>query len=559
MIRLPSRAAFAGALLVAACAPQRPATAPTPAPTPAPVPTPPAAPAPAPVATMPAPARTTAPRVDAADWHLLDPETDGVAGAAVHRATRELLAGRRPRREVLVAVIDGGVDTAHVALRPALSTNPRERAGNGRDDDGNGYVDDVRGWNFMGAADGRNVEFDTFELTRQVARCRTSQPVTVGVACDSLEREFSAARSAAEAEWQQIAPILDRFEQAMTTLATALGVPSDSLTPALAAKATGDAAVTQARTLFTTLHARGLTPAEAKSTRAYFEPRLRIGYEPSADTRAIMGNWRALGRRYGNADVTGPDASHGSAVAGVIAGAPGDSGSTGIAPYARILAIRAVPNGDERDEDVANAIRYAVDRGAQIINMSFGKAYSPGKAMVDSAVAYAVSKGVLLVHAAGNDGADNDAGRSYPTARLANGARAATWIEVGASGPRPGGQLAASFSNYGRTVVDVFAPGTRIFMPRAGGGYVRQDGTSFAAPVVSGVAAMLFAHFPTLTAADVKRIVLASVTPYRDTMVQRPGENGGQVPFGELSVTGGVVNAYRAVQLAIEETARVTP
>ncbi|MCU0625578.1 MAG: S8 family serine peptidase [Gemmatimonadaceae bacterium] len=483
-----------------------------------------------------------------------------MAGIGLLRAQRELLAGMTPRREVLVAVIDGGVDTAHTAVRPALSTNAREVPGNRTDDDGNGYVDDVRGWNFMGAADGRNVEYDQFELTRLVGRCRAKQPVTVGVTCDSLEKELAHERAELEQQWAQLGPVLARYDSARTVLARAANTSPDSLTTARvqalppSADATG-----QARTFFLMMAARGLTPEEATSAREYFEPRLTIGYDVRADTRAIMGDWRARGRRYGNADVTGPDASHGTAVAGVIAAAAADSGATGIAPFVKILAVRAVPNGDERDEDVANAIRYAVDRGAQVINMSFGKAYSPGKAMVDSAVQYAVSKGVLLVHAAGNENSDNDAGRSFPTARYATGgARAATWLEVGANTPRIGPRLPATFSNYGRTVVDLFAPGSDIYMPRAGTrtGWSRESGTSFAAPVVSGVAALLMSYFPSLTAADVKRIILASVTPYRTLQVMRPGEAGQMVPFGELSASGGVLNAYQAIRLAQQEASR---
>jgi subtilisin family serine protease len=217
-----------------------------------------------------------------------------------------------------------------------------------------------------------------------------------------------------------------------------------------------------------------------------------------------------------------------------------------------VLAVRAIPNGDERDKDVANAIRYAVDRGAQIINMSFGKGYSPQKATVDSAVRYAEAKGVLMVHAAGNDGEDADANPSYPVPEYEGGGRASTWLEVGASSWKLD-QLAAPFSNYGKKRVDLFAPGVDILSLAPGGGYAREDGTSMAAPVVSGVAALLMAHFPTLTAADVKRILLETVTPYRDRQVPRPGSEE-RVPFASLSATGGVVNAYAAVKKAQDET-----
>jgi len=208
-----------------------------------------------------------------------------------------------------------------------------------------------------------------------------------------------------------------------------------------------------------------------------------------------------------------------------------------------------VPDGDERDKDVANAIRYAVDHGAQVINMSFGKAYSPQKAAVDAAVRYADSAGVLMVHAAGNDGNDLAKEPSFPTPFYEGGGRAQNWIEVGASSWKGRDSLAASFSNYGQAQVDLFAPGVDILSTVPGGGYERESGTSMAAPVVSGIAALLMAHYPSLKAADVKRILLETATRRPDQMVVPPG--GGQpVRFGTLSATGGVVNAYEAVRAA---------
>jgi len=211
-----------------------------------------------------------------------------------------------------------------------------------------------------------------------------------------------------------------------------------------------------------------------------------------------------------------------------------------------------VPDGDERDKDVANGIRYAVDNGAQIINMSFGKGFSPDKRAVDEAVKYAESKGVLLVHAAGNDGEDLATAPNFPHATYLDGGRAKNWIEVGASSWQGGDQLAASFSNYGRAQVDLFAPGVDILSTVPGGGYERNSGTSMAAPVVSGVAALLMSYFPQLTATDVKRILIESAARYPDMMVARPGgKEGDTVRFGDLSVTGGVVDAYAAVRAAM--------
>ena len=202
----------------------------------------------------------------------------------------------------------------------------------------------------------------------------------------------------------------------------------------------------------------------------------------------------------------------------------------------------------------ARAIRYAVDNGAQIVNMSFGKAYSPAKASVDSAVRYAESKGVLLVHAAGNEGENNDQTPSFPTPVLSGGTRASNWIEVGASSWKPLASLPAEFSNYGREQVDLFAPGVDILSTVPGSVLKRESGTSMAAPVVSGVAALLMAYFPELTAMQVRDILLESVRKLPELEVRRPGD-GAKVKFTSLSRTGGVIDAYAAVKLALQRVA----
>jgi subtilisin family serine protease len=205
---------------------------------------------------------------------------------------------------------------------------------------------------------------------------------------------------------------------------------------------------------------------------------------------------------------------------------------------------------------VANAIRYAADNGAQIINMSFGKAFSPYKSAVDEAVRYADSKGVLMIHAAGNDGADIGKKASFPTPSYLGGGRPQLWIEVGASSWKGGDSLVASFSNYSQSGVDVFAPGVDIYSTIPGNEYEKDSGTSMAAPVVTGLAALLMDYYPSLTAADVKRIILTSATRHAQQMVIGPGEGTGRVPFGSLSVTGGIVNAYNALKMAEQMATR---
>lgn len=491
------------------------------------------------------------------NWHLLDAEIDRVAGIGAERALSELLADREPSRTVVVAVIDGGVDTAHVDLDANLWENPNDAA-DGRDDDGNGYVDDVFGWNFIGGADGENVHYDTFEVTRLHAQCTGAQAAgadepTLAVPCDSIVRAFESKRGEAEQTLEQIRMVDMALGPAVPLLREVIG--TDSLTVEnVRSVRSSRADVQHAQQIYLQLADNGITPEDVEEAKTAYESQIEYGYDLSFNPRPVVGDDYAdlEQRTYGNLDVTGPDAGHGTHVAGIIAAVRGNSeGIDGIAPSVRIMAIRAVPDGDERDKDVANAIRYAADNGADIINMSFGKAFSPHKGVVDEAVKYADERGVLMIHAAGNDGADLAVAPSYPNPVYADGGRAANWIEVGASSWKGADSLAAPFSNYGRDQVDVFAPGVDILSTEPDGAYGRNSGTSMAAPVVSGLAALIMAYYPDLSAADVKRIILESSTKLPDQRVVRPGsDNGELVPFGSLSRTGGIVNAYAALQMA---------
>lgn len=503
--------------------------------------------------TQPADSATTPAMTVAPDaWQLLDFDEDRVPGVSAARAYRELLADRRPARTVVVAVIDGGVDTAQVDLRETLWRNDDETPANGVDDDDNGYVDDVWGWNFIGGPDGRNVGHETLEVTRLHAACDEGGAPPAGLTCEGIDEAYVNRRTETEQTLQQIEQLEAALDFAEPLLRQAVG------TDVLTAENVGQIQslqppVLQAKNIFLQLDAAGITRADLDEAKEAYEGLVDYGLDPDFRTRDIVGDDFADGseRIYGNRDVMGPDASHGTHVSGIIGAVRGNGiGIDGIASGTRIMTVRAVPDGDERDKDVANAIRYAVDNGADIINMSFGKPFSPRKSLVDDAVRYADEHGVLMIHAAGNDGEDLETASNYPTPVYDDGGRAANWIEVGAANWSVEG-LAAPFSNYGQTKVDVFAPGVDILSTYPGDEFRREDGTSMAAPVVTGVAAMLMAYFPDLTASDVKRILLESSTKYADLTVAQPG-TGTPVPFGTLSATGGVVNAYQAVRMAME-------
>jgi subtilisin family serine protease len=480
-----------------------------------------------------------------------------VPGAGVD-AAYALLAGRSPAREVVVAVIDGGVDIQHEDLDGVLWVNEDEVAGNGVDDDGNGYADDVHGWSFLGSAGGESVDDDTFELTRLYAAC-TGGAAAAGLAspgeerCPEIEAEYAEERAETEALAQQITQIEQVYPIILQILGQAVG--AEPTPENVAALRSPNMQVMQARQAYLELSAAGIDAEELAHQGESIRAQAEFGLDPDFNPRPLVGDdWLDYDDRdYGTPDVEGPDPSHGTAVASVIAAErDNELGVEGVASGARIMVVRAVPNGDERDKDVANAIRYAVDNGAHIINMSFGKRFSPGREAVAAAIRYADERGVLMVHAAGNDGEDLAQEASFPTRSYPGGGQADLWIEVGASAWTTVDSIAAVFSNYGADQVDLFAPGQAIYAAAPDDDYGSNDGTSLAAPVVSGVAALLMAYFPELEAADVRRILLETATDLRVQTVVRPGEAGGPVPFGDLSVTGGVVNAEAAVRRALE-------
>lgn len=548
--------------LMAGCAAGAPAPAePTP-PAPEPqaaqrVPTPPAAEEPisdaTPTTEVDEPAESALEEAPDA-WQLLDLGDDRVPGVSATRAYTELLAGRTPGREVVVAVIDGGIDTTHVDLRENLWRNEDETPGNGVDDDGNGYVDDVWGWNFIGGAGGENVNHESLEVTRLYVLCEAGETPLADPSCEEITTAYGERRAETQQTLEQIGQLVGALDFAEPVLRRASG--QDELTPEVVSGIRSlDRQVAQARQLWLQLEEAGITREVLDEADEAYAGLIEYGLNPDFDARSIVGDDLANGeeRGYGNPDVQGPDASHGTHVSGIIGAVRGNGeGIDGIAANVRLMTLRTVPDGDERDKDVANAIRYAVDNGAHIINMSFGKTHSPRKGLVDAAVRYADEHGVLMVHAAGNDGADIETEDNFPTPVLGDGSRAGLWIEVGAANWMVD-TLAAPFSNYGQTVVDLFSPGVDILSTVPGSKYDREDGTSMAAPVVSGVAALLMAYFPQLTAADVKRILLESAVDYSDQEVTLPGAlDGERVLFGRLSATGRVVNAYEAVRMALE-------
>ncbi|MBW8686701.1 S8 family serine peptidase [Chitinophaga rhizophila] len=509
------------------------------------------------------------------NWHLLNYTQDSVYGTGVEKAYNELLKGKKST-PVLVAVIDSGIDTLHEDLKPILWVNPKEIPGNGIDDDKNGYVDDIHGWNFLGGKDGRSVREDSDEATREYYRYK-SLYVNPDSALDKQSKEYrywqklqgkvaKPSPNESKVNYKTMLKLQESLRKCEQLL-TGYLKQNDFTAAKLDSIQTADQDVMVAKKfmqrIFENTGEENLSYSELKSEFEAYLDDLKKKAEAAESEGPLDKRAEIIGdnvndindKYYGNNDVMGEFGFHGTHVSGIIAAVRGNGvGMDGINDNVRIMMVKAVPDGDERDKDVALAIRYAVDNGARVVNMSFGKGFSPHKDWVDDAVKYAEEKGVLLVHAAGNDGNDNDVVDNFPNPDYANGSgRANNYITVGASSNGRTGGKVASFSNYGKKNVDIFAPGVQIYSTVPGGNkYGNASGTSMAAPVVAGVAALVLAYHPELTAEQLKFILMKSASQLPDgvTEVNKPGAGDTKIPFADLSISGGLVNAYEALKLA---------
>ncbi|MBK9255341.1 MAG: S8 family serine peptidase [Saprospiraceae bacterium] len=514
------------------------------------------------------------------DWYYGNPG-EGFMGISMQKAYDGILKDKSSRT-VVVAVIDSGIDIDHEDLKENIWINAGEIPDNGIDDDKNGYIDDVYGWNFIGGPDGKNVGPDTYEATRVWAMLKykyeNANPALLNKtqkaeydlylrAKENVDKEVASAKNSL----MQLQNVETKVMSALSTLETKLNGAELSKSTIEGVDATGSQDLAMAKNIvlqyidgsdITTIDGiKEQISSEIKADGKRHQDKLDYAFNPDFDTRKtiVKDNYDDVNERiYGNNDVTGPDALHGTHVAGIIGAVRNNNlGMDGVADNVRLMSVRAVPDGDERDKDVANAIRYAVDNGATIINMSFGKGFGTHKQAVDEAVQYAAKKDVLLVHAAGNSAQDNDVTDNFPNANYEKKSgflckkkkKAANWIEVGALSYRDGEDYAATFSNYGKTQVDLFAPGVRIYSTMPGSEYAPLQGTSMAAPVVAGVAAVIRSYYPTLTAEQVKEAIMKSVTPITQE-VKVPGSKTDKKKFSDMSVSGGVVNLDNALKVA---------
>jgi len=515
------------------------------------------------------------------DWHFKDPSTDSIYGIALNKAYQFLQSKQKKGRPVIVAILDSGIDTTHEDLRKNLWRNRREIPGNGIDDDKNGYVDDIFGWNFLGGKDGKNMLKASSEKARIFHRYKhkfgdfvidtqqlSSQDKThyywwkktaedmkgspdeenqlrfIAMTQKTLKKYDDFLRRDMKKEVYNI----DDLEKFIPTTSAGRDAKLGFLNFLRIIEASNEVSNQQLLSEIS----RELEKMRADSAERTSPP------NDGRSTIVQDDYFNSLDTLYGNNDVMADleGAMHGTHVAGLIGGVRNNGiGIDGVADQVQLMILRVVPNGDEYDKDIALAIRYAVNNGASIINMSFGKSYSPEKHWVDSAVVYAEEHDVLLVHSAGNESLCLDQKTKFPNARLDKWNRTANnLITVGASSDRIFGPcLAANFTNYSGQQVDLFAPGVMIYSTQPGGNvYGKHDGTSFSGPIVAGIAALIRSYYPTLTAPEIISVLNSTVTSLRGTSTCLPGseKNSASIEWTALCKSAGIVNAFQAIQAA---------
>lgn len=501
------------------------------------------------------------------NWQNLDPKQNKTWGIGSDKAYEELLKGKTSKT-VIVAVIDNGVDINHEDLKNNIWINEDEIPGNGIDDDNNGYIDDVNGWNFLGNQNGENVNYAPLEVTRLYSQYLK----TYGELNDDTVKKYNPENfnyykkvtdtyleKSMEVEQQKMGfdKFIELYNRYDSIAAKALGKEKYTDKELKKLKVVKKSSADTAKKFILRFHKRGLTQSTIDEANKYFTSRVAYHYNADFCSRTIIGDNATIwsDTAYGNNNVAGEHPDHGTMVSGIIAANRHNNlGIKGVADNVKIMAIRTVPDGDEWDKDVAKAIQYAIDNGAEIINMSFGKSFSPQKEFVDKVVKMADEHNVLLVHAAGNDSENIDVESNFPNQFSADSTvLTKNWLTIGSTSKDKKKKLFVSdYSNYGKKSVDIFAPGENIITCTPGNKYDIASGTSFSAPMFSGAAALIKSYYPILKASDIKEILLQS-SACEDITVVLPGTTGKQkqlVKFSSLSVTGGLLNVYSALQLA---------
>ena len=494
------------------------------------------------------------------NWEFKDVVLDSVVGISLYRAYDSIL-NNKDSKSVVVALIDMTVEVNHLGLKKSIWVNSKEKV-NGIDDDNNGYVDDIRGWNYIGNNKGQNNEFVNYEYTRILKKYLPNFKDSIIVhksLTDSLEyaiyikalEKYNKRLEYAKNEVDYINMVSKSKSDAEKLISNFI---KTNLTIEILDSLKGvypkDAKLQKAIKRKSNFIKYGYSDEFVKDYKLKAKERinklLNLYYNDriiQEDNSGVINNI-CYGSYMFNTNTTLLD--HGTKMAGIIK-------KVGFKNEIQIMPLTISSYGDEHDKDIALAIRYAVDNGAKVINMSFAKEFSTNLNWVLEAIKYADKKNVLIVSAASNDGINLDKliNRKFPNDHsLKNNIEVSNnFLTVGSSNYKFGKSLKSSFSNYGNNEVDVFAPGQQIYTTFPKNKFdMSYGGTSSATALTSGVAALLFSYYPKLSASEIKDILMNSGLEF-SIKVKTPikTDNMLETPFNQLSKSGKIINAYNAI------------
>jgi cell wall-associated protease len=516
-------------------------------------------------------------------WYQKDKILDGVPGISLDKWYNQ--KKRKPKKSIVVAIIDTQIDKNHEDLQGQIWINSNEIPNNNLDDDQNGYIDDVNGWSFTGTKSGGYVVWSNYEYVRIL---RDWKPLFEG----KKENQISTEELANFKEYQRALKMFDTKEKFYKNWQNSLNysislfpIAKDSLKQYFPKEdytyqqldsmykkhKINDKTYRQRRDdndkdlgalidfMMAKFEVNQKTIEDIKNMKIQLDSVISKNLNIDYNDRLLIGdNPKILEKGYGNNNVSNnkaghrPIQDHCTKMAGIIGGnRENKKGIKGILQNVKIMPLNISPSGDENDKDIAMAVYYAVDNGAKVINMSLGKEFSLHKEWVFDAFKYAEDHDVLIVHSAGNDSSDMDKNPEYPSDNSFDGSNEIcnNFINVGSITHKLDSTFVSGFSNYGKQNVDLFAPGQEIYTTSAGNSYKSDSGTSMATPMVSGTAALIWSYYPNLTASEIKQIILDSGTTYNLEVIV-PGTEDKKVPFSDLSKSGKVLNVYNAMQLA---------
>ena len=500
-------------------------------------------------------------------WSHADLLTDTIPGMSVNRAYEELIRDQEGET-VIVGIVDSGIDNEHEDLASVMWVNPNEIAGNGIDDDENGYTDDIHGWNFLGDIVEENLEYTRIvrDFEDRYGDDKSAASEEEIALYEKAQEEYDTQKKQSQTNYNRYLMLLTNLQRGEKNLKAAIGVDKLTMENVRSFESDSTNLMNDKNFMLNIMTNAGENLediyGQLDDAMDYFKGRLDSHFKMDLYARA-----NKLGDDeddfsvtvYGNNQVSGPDpkkedAKHGTHVAGIVAAdRTNDKGAKGVARNVKIMSVRAVPDGDEYDKDIALAFKYAVDNGAKVINTSFGKYFSTHPEKVMEMIKYAEDNDVLIVNAAGNEGLDLDENRVYPNDQTPENPTeiSKNFLNVGSITPAYGKAMVSGFSNYGKLNVDIFAPGSQIYASTPLDEYEFLQGTSMASPAVAGVAALVRSYYPKLTAAQVKQVIMDSGLAFEGEVIVS-GDPNKMMKFSELSVSGKIANLYNALILADE-------